>query len=192
LSRYEQTLLPEAQYRENSTEIAKMFGAAVGASPIKIEALIQGYTGTMGLAFLQAISTPFSSEGSPEKTFKRLSEMPLVGSAFQPNDAGGIINSAYEKLDKFSKVADTINSYVERGEIAKAKELMETRSEEYLLSEVSSDFTSQMRELSQYERAIRASALTPEEKRAQLDEVRKTKIALSEMVREAVRRRELQ
>ena len=192
LSRYEQTLLPEAQYRENSTEIAKMFGAAVGASPIKIEALIQGYTGTMGLAFLQALSTPFSSEGSPEKTFKRLSEMPLVGSAFQPNDAGGIINSAYEKLDKFSKVADTINSYVERGELAKARELMETRSDEYMMSEVSSDFTSQMRELSQYERAIRASALTPEEKRSQLDAVRKTKIALSEMVKEAVRRRELQ
>jgi hypothetical protein len=189
LSRYEQTLLPEAQYRENSTEIAKMFGAAIGASPVKIEALIQGYTGTMGLAFLQALSTPFSSEGSPEKTFKRLSEMPLVGGAFQPNDAGGIINSAYEKLDKFSRVADTINSYVERGELAKAKSLMETRSDEYLMSEVSSDFTSQMRELSQYERAIRASALTPEEKRAQLDAVRKTKIALSEMVREAVRQR---
>jgi hypothetical protein len=192
LSRYEQTLLPEAQYRENSTEIAKMFGAAVGASPIKIEALIQGYTGTMGLAFLQAISTPFSSSDSPEKAFKRLSETPLVGSAFQPNDAGGIINSAYEKLDKFSKVADTINSYVERGEMAKAKALMETRSDDYLMSEVSSDFTSQMRELSQYERAIRASALTPEEKREQLNAVRQTKIALSEMVREAVRRREPQ
>ena len=189
LSRYEQTLLPEAQFRENSTEIAKMFGTAVGASPIKIEALIQGYTGTMGLAFLQAISTPFSSEGSPEKTFKRLSEMPVVGSAFQPNDAGGIINSAYEKLDKFSKVADTINSYVERGELAKARALMETRSDEYLMSEMASDFTSQMRELSQYERAIRASDLTPEEKRAQLDEVRKTKISLASMVRDAANQR---
>ena len=166
-----------------------MFGAAVGASPIKIEALIQGYTGTMGLAFLQAISTPFSSSDSPEKAFKRLSEMPVVGSAFQPNDAGGIINSAYEKLDKFSKVADTIDSYIERGEIAKAKSLMETRSEEYVRSEIASDFTSQMRELSQYERAIRASDLTPEEKRTQLDEVRRVKIALSTMVRDAVAQR---
>jgi hypothetical protein len=66
---------------------------------------------------------------------------------------------------------------------------MDTRSQEYLLSEVASDFTSQMRELSQYERAIRASDLTPEEKRAQLDEVRKVKIALSTMVRDAVSQR---
>jgi len=189
LSKHEQMLTPEAQYRENTSEIAKMFGAAVGASPVKIEALVQGYTGTMGLAFLQAISTPFSSEGSPEKTMRRLSETPVVGSAFQPNDAGGIINSAYEKMNNFSQVADTINAYIERGEFAKAKELMEKRSSEYLMSEMSSDFTSQMRELSQYERAIRASDLTPEEKRQQLDDVRKTKIALAEMVRSAANQR---
>jgi hypothetical protein len=189
LSGYEKTLLPEAQFRENTTEITKLLGSAIGASPIKIEELVKGYTGAMGLVFLQAVSSPFSSAGSPEKTFKRLSETPLVGGAFQPNDAGAIINDTYEKINKFAAVADTINSYVERGEIAKARELMDTRSQEYLLSEVSSDFTSQMRELSQYERAIRASGLTPEEKRAQLDEVRKVKISLAAMVRDAVSQR---
>ena len=189
LSGYEKTLLPEAQFRENTTEIAKLLGSSVGASPIKIEELVKGYTGAMGLVFLQAVSSPFSSAGSPEKTFKRLSETPLVGGAFQPNDAGAIINDTYEKINKFAAVADTINSYVERGEIAKARELMDTRSQEYLLSEVASDFTSQMRELSQYERAIRASGLTPEEKRAQLDEVRKVKIGLATMVRDAVSQR---
>ena len=187
LSGHEKTLLPEAQYRENTTEIAKLLGSAVGASPVKIEELVKGYTGAMGLVFLQAVSSPFSSAGSPEKTFKRLSEMPLVGGAFQPNDAGAIINDTYEKMNKFAAVADTINAYVERGEMAKARELMDTRGKEYLLSEVASDFTNQMRELSQYERAIRASGLTPEEKRTQLDAVRKTKIALAEMVRQGVK-----
>jgi hypothetical protein len=90
-------------------------------------------------------------------------------------------------MNKFAAVADTINAYVERGEMAKARELMDTRGKEYLLSEVASDFTNQMRELSQYERAIRASGLTPEEKRTQLDAVRKTKIALAEMVRQGVK-----
>jgi hypothetical protein len=184
LSGHEKTLLPEAQYRENTTEIAKLLGSSVGASPIKIEELVKGYTGTMGLAFLQAVSSPFSSAGSPEKAFKRLSEMPVVGGAFQPNDAGAIINDAYEKMNKFAAVGDTINSYVERGEMAKARELMETRSKEYMLSEMASEFTNQMRELSQYERAIRASDLTPQEKRDQLDAVRQVKIRLAETVRQ--------
>jgi hypothetical protein len=192
LSKGEQQLLPEAQFRENTTEIAKAYGKAVGASPIMVEAFIKGYTGTMGLAFLQAISSPFSSEGSPEKTYKRLSERAIIGGAFQPNDAGEIINSAFERMNKFAKVKETVDGYIERGERAKAIELINTRGKEYMLGELSGDFTKQIGELTQYERAVRASNLTPEEKRDRLADIRQMKIKLSSMVREAVDRTELQ
>jgi len=186
LSKGEQQLLPEAQFRENTTEIAKAFGSAAGVSPVKVEEFIKGYTGTMGLAFLQAVSSPFSSEGSPEKTYKRLSERAVIGGAFQPNDAGEIINSTFERMNEFSKVKETVDSYVERGEKAKALELINSRGKEYMLSEISADFTKQIGELTQYERAIRASTLTPEEKREKLGEIRQMKIKLSSMVRGAV------
>jgi hypothetical protein len=192
LSKGEQQLLPEAQFRENTTEIAKAYGSAVGASPIKVEAFIKGYTGTMGLAFLQAISSPFSSEGSPEKTYKRLSERAVIGGAFQPNDAGEIINSTFERMNEFSKVKQTVDDYIERGEKSKALELIETRGREYMLGEISGDFTKQIGELTQYERAVRASTLTPEEKRERLAEIRQMKIRLSSMVRGAVDRTEPQ
>jgi uncharacterized protein YdcH (DUF465 family) len=192
LSKGEQQLLPEAQFRENTTEIAKAYGSAVGASPIKVEAFIKGYTGTMGLAFLQAISSPFSSEGSPEKTYKRLSERAVIGGAFQPNDAGEIINSTFERMNEFSKVKQTVDDYIERGEKSKALELIETRGREYMLGEISGDFTKQIGELTQYERAVRASTLTPEEKRERLAEIRQMKIKLSSMVRGAVDRTEPQ
>jgi hypothetical protein len=192
LSKGEQQLLPEAQFRENTTEIAKAYGSAVGASPIKVEAFIKGYTGTMGLAFLQAISSPFSSAGSPEKTYKRLSERAVIGGAFQPNDAGEIINSTFERMNEFSKVKQTVDDYIERGEKSKALELIETRGREYMLGEISGDFTKQIGELTQYERAVRASDLTPEEKRERLAEIRQMKIKLSSMVRGAVDRTEPQ
>ena len=192
LSKGEQQLLPEAQFRENTTEIAKAYGTAVGASPVKVEAFIKGYTGTMGLAFLQAVSSPFSSEGSPEKTYKRLSERAVIGGAFQPNDAGEIINSTFERMNGFAKVKQTVDDYIERGEKSKALELIETRGREYMLGEISGDFTKQIGELTQYERAVRASNLTPEEKRERLAEIRQMKIKLSSMVRGAVDRTELQ
>jgi hypothetical protein len=81
----------------------------------------------MGLAFLQAISSPFSSEGSPEKTYKRLSERAVIGGAFQPNDAGEIINSTFERMNRVSKVKQTVDDYIERGEKSKALELIDTR-----------------------------------------------------------------
>ena len=186
LSKGEQQLLPEAQFRENTTEIAKAYGSLVGASPVKVEAFIQGYTGTMGLAFLQAVSSPFSSEGSPEKTYKRLSERAVIGGAFQPNDAGEIINSTFERMNGFSKVKQTVDDYIERGEKSKAMALISERGKEYMLGEISGDFTKQIGELTQYERAVRASTLTPEEKRERLAEIRQMKIKLSSMVRGAV------
>jgi len=192
LSKGEQQLLPEAQFRENTTEIAKAYGSLVGASPIKVEAFIKGYTGTMGLAFLQVVSSPFSSEGSPEKTYKRLSERAVIGGAFQPNDAGEIINSTFERMNEFAKVKQTVDDYIERGERSKALELIETRGREYMLGEISGDFTKQIGELTQYERAVRASDLTPEEKRERLAEIRQMKIKLSSMVRAAVERTEPQ
>jgi hypothetical protein len=192
LSKGEQQLLPEAQFRENTTEIAKAYGSLVGASPVKVEEFIKGYTGTMGLAFLQVVSSPFSSEGSPEKTYKRLSERAVIGGAFQPNDAGEIINSTFERMNKFAKVKQTVDDYIERGEKSKALELIETRGREYMLGEISGDFTKQIGELTQYERAVRASDLTPEEKRERLAEIRQMKIKLSSMVRAAVDRTEPQ
>jgi hypothetical protein len=192
LSKGEQQLLPEAQFRENTTEIAKAYGSLVGASPVKVEEFIKGYTGTMGLAFLQVVSSPFSSEGSPEKTYKRLSERAVIGGAFQPNDAGEIINSTFNRMNEFAKVKQTVDDYIERGEKSKALELIETRGREYMLGEISGDFTKQIGELTQYERAVRASDLTPEEKRERLAEIRQMKIKLSSMVRAAVDRTELQ
>jgi hypothetical protein len=192
LSKGEQQLLPEAQFRENTTEIAKAYGSLVGASPVKVEEFIKGYTGTMGLAFLQVVSSPFSSEGSPEKTYKRLSERAVIGGAFQPNDAGEIINSTFNRMNEFAKVKQTVDDYIERGEKSKALELIETRGREYMLGEISGDFTKQIGELTQYERAVRASDLTPEEKRERLAEIRQMKIKLSSMVRAAVDRTEPQ
>jgi len=188
MSPHEEKLLPEAQFRENTSQIAKSVGAAAGVSPIVLEHLVQSYTGTMGLAFLQAVSMPFNKSESPEKAFKRLSEMPVVGGAFQPNDAGGIINMAYNRMDEFAKVKASVDNLLERGEKAKALELINTKAKQYEAGEIAHDFTSTMAEMSQYERAIRASNLDGEKKRERLDEIRKIKIKYAETMRGAVDR----
>lgn len=188
LSATEKGLLPEAQFRENTSELAKLVGKTAGVSPIVLEELVRGYTGTMGLAFLQAVSVPFSSAGSPEKAVQRLSDTPVVGSLFQPNDAGGIINATFDQLKEFEEVKRTVDKYIEKGEVAKAKALIAERGNEYAMSEMSSSFSNYIKELTQYETAIRASSMTPEEKRVKLDEVRRMKIRVAETVRNATDR----
>jgi triphosphoribosyl-dephospho-CoA synthetase len=169
-----------------STSSYATVGAAAGVSPIVLEQLVQGYTGTLGIAFLQAVSMPFGKSDSPEKAFKRLSEMPLVGGAFQPNDAGGIINRAYDRMQEFSKVKATVDDLIERGEKSKAMDLINSKANQYEAGEIAHDFTTTMTELSQYERAIRASDLDGEKKRERLDEIRRMKIRYAETMRGAV------
>ena len=184
LSAREKQLLPEEQYRVNTSEAAKLVGSTLGVSPIKIEALVSGYTGTMGLAFLQAISLGVPSKETPEQAVKRLSEYPIVGGAFQPNDAGGIINSVYERMNETLQVKSTVDKLLEEGKVQEANALLTKRGADYMQAELANTFKANMNMLTQAERAIAASKMTPEAKREQLDQIRKMKIALANTTRE--------
>jgi hypothetical protein len=184
LSAREKELLPEEQFRANTTEMAKAFGKLTGASPILMEQLVRGYTGTMGLAFLQALSVGVPSGESPEKAVKRLSEYPVVGGAFQPNDAGGIINSVYERMNEAQKVEKTYEKLISEGRTADADALLQRRGNEFMQAELAKEFKSNMNQLIQAERAIQAADMPGDEKRKQLDEIRKLKIAVAKEIRD--------
>jgi hypothetical protein len=184
LTPHEAAVLPEYQFRTNTTEVSKMVGKVAGVSPIKLDELIRGYTGTMGLAFAQAVSMGIPKGEAPEKAFTRLSETPVVGGLFQPNDAGGIITSVYDKLADLKKLETTVDDLITKGEKAEAMRLVQTRSNDYMMASMSDYYTSTMRDLTAYENAIRATNLSGEDKRSKLDEVRQMKIRFANTMRE--------
>lgn len=184
LSAHEQALLPEEQFRVNTSEAAKMAGRITGTSPIILEQLVNGYTGAMGLAFLQAVSIGIPKGNTPEQATKRLSEMPVIGGAFQPNDAGAIVNATYDRLRDAIKVQRTVDNMMETGRMAEAKELLQKTGNEYAVGEVGDFFTSQMKELTQYEHAIQAMDMAPAEKRKLLDDIKQIKRSLALTVRQ--------
>lgn len=188
LSASEKELLPEYQFRDKTSEVAKTIGSVAGVSPIILDSLVQGYTGAMGLAFVQAVGMGLTKQEGPQSAVKRLSDLPVIGSAFQPNDAGAISNRVYERMNEFKKVESSVENLVNRGYKAEALELLNKRGTDYAMAEVADYYTSTMRELTQYENAIKASDATPEEKRKQLDELRKIKTRFSTTVEQATDR----
>jgi triphosphoribosyl-dephospho-CoA synthetase len=111
--------------------------------------------------------------------------MPVVGSAFQPNDAGAIISRVYDRMNEFKKVENSVESLMNRGYKAEAMELLNKRGNEYAAAEIADYYTTTMRELTQYENAIKASSASPEQKRQQLDELRKLKTRFATTVEQA-------
>jgi hypothetical protein len=184
LSAREKELLPEEQFRTNTSELAKVIGKTLGISPIVFEQLVSGYTGAMGLAFMHALSVGIPTGETPEKAVKRLSEYPILGGAFQPNDAGGIVNSVYERMNENLKIKSTFDKLVGEGRMSDAKALLQRRGNEYMQAELANSFKNDMNQLTQAERAISASKMSPEEKRAQLDKIRKIKTSVAQMVRD--------
>lgn len=185
LSKREQMLMPEAQFREDTLEVSKSLGTTFGISPILFENLIRGYTGTMGMAMLAMFTEPFMASDSPEKAVRRWSKVPVVGQAFQPNDAGFIISNTYDKMLELRELKQTVNDYINRGEIAKAKELINERGTDFARAGLADQFIKEMQNFSKAETAIRAAAISPPEKRDQLDKIRRLKIQYSAMMRDA-------
>ena len=179
----EQQVEPAYRARESTTELAKTVGELTGFSPIKLEFLMSGYTGQMGMALISALSAPFAGTGEgPAPATKRPSDLPLIGTLFQPKDASGIIDLVYERMNKVRQVQETYKRLIDENKPEQAKRYAEEKADELSLASVAGAFRQQMGEITKFEREVRASTLTPDRKRAELDRARQAKIDLSKRV----------
>lgn len=187
----ERELLPTERVRDKTSGIAKMLSEGIGAvtsavgaptagvSPIMIDHLINGYTGSVGLAIAQAAGTIMPLKEGPEAPTKRLSDMPVIGSMFQPNDATGQITLFYEKAKEYTQIKETFDKMIAEGRTDEAAKFADKYATQVAMSDVADSFKETMGEFTELERLIKASDLSGEEKRERLDEIRKAKIEFS-------------
>ena len=176
---------PGERYTERTTELAKMVGGALNISPVKIEYLIRGYTGSLPLA-IGSLANPVLRSGDtgeqPDSRGLLSSETPLVGSFFQPKDAGGLINKAYKDMEEVVQAKETYKKMVSENREKEAEDYLDANADIIAMSSLAGKFRQQMGKLTQQERAIRTdSSATGLEKREALDELRQAKIELAKM-----------
>jgi hypothetical protein len=184
----EQDVQPFARYRDQTSEAAKAVGSMFNVSPIKLEALISGYTGSLGLALLQTLNFAVPDTG-PESATKRLSQVPLAGTLFQPSDAQGIIDAAYERMNEVRQVQRTYEALLKESPERAAK-YAQDKINEMSLAAAEGNFRQQLGKLTTYERQVRAApTLTAQEKRERLDQLRQAKIRVAAQARALLDRR---
>jgi len=184
-SEREQAFTPTQRTRSNTTEIAKMFsslasftvgGKEYGVSPVQIDYLIRGYFGGLGLAITSIANTVLEKPGKvpPEM---RPSDTPVVGGLFQPRDAQGLINYAYEIVSNIQQRQQTYKELMRKGDDETAKEFLQENRGLISLSSSAGAFRQQMGEYATYERQVRdRKDLSPQQKRAELERVRQIRI----------------
>jgi hypothetical protein len=178
--------LDEYQYTERTSEIAKDMGQFFGMSPIVIENTVRGYLSGTGLALMQAASMAYGDTGGPERATRKLSEMPLIGSVFQPTDGMALVNNVYDRLKEIDEVKTTYDNLIKTGERAEAERFLQERIGELSMADTAGNVRQMLNRLVQTERAVKASDMTAQEKRQQLDELRQVKLQVAGAVREAL------
>ena len=168
------------QFRPNTPETIKLFGE-IGLSPAKVEYFIKGYTGSLPLALISAMETVTGIRSmDKEKPAMRIYETPIVGGLFQPPDASGMINRAYETVNRVQGAKATYNRLVDT-DPREASEFLKENMKDIQIAQPAGWFRQQMGDITSYERYIRESrSLSADEKRERLDKTKQMKINLSE------------
>jgi hypothetical protein len=182
----EKSMLPGYRERNNTTEVSKLIASMAPEylSPVMLDHMARAYGGGLTVAMASLLNpflAPTSDVVAPEKTS---SQLPLIGGFFQPNDAPGVINAAYEISNRAQQASKTFNDLVNSGQKEKAMAVLNKFKSEIVMQESAGSFVREMGELSALERLLTRGNIpnmSAAEKTAKLKEVRAAKIKIAEM-----------
>jgi hypothetical protein len=187
-SERELDLTKAERVRQNTTEVSKLLSKMTtvtvgskeyGLSPIEIDHLMRGYFGGLVPA-LMSVANPVLEEPTKVKPETRASGTILIGGLFQPKDATGLINFAYEQVYDIQQRQRTLKELEATGREADADIFY--KENEYLLdlTKDAGRFKKKMGDLAKEERIVREDpGMTPAQKRKELDEIRAERIAFA-------------
>jgi hypothetical protein len=169
------TMMPGERYREGTTEIAKVLGSVTGdagLTPIKIDYLIRGYTGALGVAIASLANPILNTEASTvEKPTMKTSKMPFIGGLFQPVEGRGTLDAAYERMLEIQQVQGTFDRLVSSGKREEAKAFVEKYGNKLAMASLSSGIQQDLGEFAQMRRQVLESNKTTAEKDALLKRI---------------------
>jgi hypothetical protein len=169
------TMMPGERSRDTTTELAKALGSITGdagLTPIKIDYLIRGYTGGLGVALASMANPILNTEVSAvEKPTMKTSKMPFIGGLFQPVEGRGTLDAAYERILEIQQVQGTYKQMRESGKEKEAEVLLEQYRNKLTSASLSGAVREQLGELATARRQVLASNRTTAEKDELLDKI---------------------
>jgi hypothetical protein len=177
------TMMPGERSRDTTTEIAKMLGSVTGnfgLTPIKIDYLIRGYTGGLGVAIASLANPILNTEASAvEKPTMKTSKMPFIGGLFQPVEGRGTLDAAYERILEIQQVQGTYNSLLEEGKDKEADALLNKYENKLASAQFSGRVREQLGKLATMRRNIIAADLTRAEKDEMLKDIDEQQVLIA-------------
>ena len=182
---YMKNLDPDYQKFQGTSSLALNLAKQLNISPLKIDHLIKGYTGTLGSYGLSAASHMIDAFQSPDKPLppdKNWYSLPMVRSFFQDPNSRGTVIQFYE-LDQLVKTAvNTFKAAEREGDVEKITEIATKRGTVLALENEVKKIRQQLKEVREQKNEILRSPIDPEVKRELLNIIRQQELAITAAV----------
>jgi hypothetical protein len=174
---------PKFQASAGTSLLAQQVGEATNSSPVKIDNLIRGYTGTLGTYAVMALDAVMRGEGDPTKATMKAEQLPVVKRFFASSEGTGTITAYYEMKKAVDESTRTINFLERTGNLEGLKEYLTDKGAKLqaikpYISSLDDDMTS----LRDMRRMVQMSPIEPDAKREALDSIRKAEVALTSRI----------
>jgi hypothetical protein len=183
---------PGLQVGPSTTQIAQAVGNALNVSPIKIDHVVQGYTGTMGMYLVSAIDAIFDSMSDVQKPSLRPDQYPIVKRFAINKEAKGTVSAYFQLKDAVDETVRTVNILKSTGQGDELSNYLEGEHRMFGLKTASllgargyiTDMDAKMKPLLENAKKIRASDMDPDEKRDALSSINEALIAITSDIQE--------
>ena len=172
-------ILAERQKRPNTAALAVAIADLYGGSPMKVEHLLRGYTGTVGTWITMAVEDSIRTmKGMPAKPQLRTDQWPLVRRFLQSDlGASGQVNDFYTFREDVRRIVNTINDIKKRDRDPKAAREMAQENREIMQVKGMVDLMSKrLADIRNAQQRVYLSDMSPPEKLKEMnrfDQMRK-------------------
>jgi hypothetical protein len=175
---------PQFQLREGTSLVAKKMGDITGMSPVKIDHVLQGYTGAMGMYVASAISAIIRTEDDGSKASMSMEQTPILKRFFASDKAGGSIDAFYEFKKQVETVVATQDELQKRGNPEQYIEYMKKNGKLLGAKQLVSNISNKLSEMRKLRNIVNFSkSMPPDQKRKTLDNIRMAEIRLTESIK---------
>jgi len=165
------------QYTASTSLGARWLGEQTGMSPIQIENVVRGYTGTMGMYAVNMLDSFFATQDAPVKATTRAEQLPVIKRFFASDS--GTVAQYYDLKDEVDEVVRTVN-FLSLNDPDKLEAYLKDNENTYMLKDFVSSIGKDMKEIREYRNAVNADKdISADEKRAILDELHDYEVALT-------------
>jgi hypothetical protein len=183
---------PGLQVGPNTTQIAQTVGNALNVSPIKIDHVVQGYTGTMGMYLVSAIDAIFDAMSDTQKPSLRPDQYAIVKRFAVNREAKGTLSAYFQLKDAVDETVRTVNILKSTGQGDELSSYMEGKHRMFGLNTASllgargyiTNMDAKMKPLLENAKKVRASDMSPDEKRDALSNINQALISMTSDIRE--------